>query len=481
MSTRAEQILGSAAIDLGDPRLAARLRLLVDALAAQPEASLAQACGSWAAQQAAYRFFDNAAVSVAQLAAALGQATAARCAGAARVLVIQDTTPLDYTAHHATQHLGTLDSPSGRGLLLHSCLTVTESGTPLGVVDLQLWARASEPDPTDDRRHQRPIEGKESAKWLHGLSRAVTRLGAGTRAVTVADREADVYELFLLAAALDADWLIRARHDRALAGAEGRLLATVEAAPVCGQLTLQVPRDHQRPPRQATVEVRRATVVVVPPRQHPGPEARWWVAHPEVQPLNPGQPGPLRVGVVLVTEPAPPAGDHPLRWLLMTNLPVETVEQALRYVRWYRLRWLIERWHFILKQGCRVERLQLQDGERLQRAVAVYAGVAWWLLWLTEQARATPEAPCSVVFDADAWQALYAATQHTLVLPVAPPPLRTMVRQLASLGGFPGRHGDGEPGVQTLWRGVRRLHDILATWRLLHPCGSTPATLPPCV
>ncbi len=83
---------------------------------------------------------------------------------------------------------------------------------------------------------------------------------------------------------------------------------------------------------------------------------------------------------MLVTEVAPPAGEPPLRWLLLTNLPLETVEQALACVRWYRWRWLIEQFHFILKSGCRVEQLQLRDGARLQRAVAVVAGVAGWLL-----------------------------------------------------------------------------------------------------
>jgi hypothetical protein len=467
MGERAEQIFGDVRVDLGDRRLERRLQVLVEALAAQPEVSLAAACGDWAAQQAAYRFFANEAVTVEALAAALGQATAARCAGEARVLVLQDTTSLDYTAHRGTTNLGVLEHPSARGVLLHSSLAVSEAGVPLGLLDLQLWARPGEPDPADDRRHRVPIEGKESAKWLRGLRRAAGRLGAGARTVTVADREADVYELFLVAHDLDGDWLIRARHDRALAGEAGRLLAAVERAAVCGRLELSVPRDRTRPPRQAALEVRRVSVVLVPPRQRPGPAARWWAAHPDAERLGPATLRPVRVGVVLVTEPEPPAGEAPLRWLLLTSLPTETAEQALACVRLYRLRWLIERYHFILKSGCRVERLQLQDGERLQRALAVYAGIAWWLLWLTEQARATPEAPCTTVLPEDAWQALVAFTQRTLVLPVAPPDLRTAVRLVASLGGFRGRTHDGEPGVQTLWRGLRRLHDITATWRLL--------------
>jgi hypothetical protein len=235
------------------------------------------------------------------------------------------------------------------------------------------------------------------------------------------------------------------------------------------ELGLAVPRNGAQAPRAAAVQVRRATVVLVPPRQHPGPVARWWAERPTAERLGPRQVAPLRVGVVLVTEVAPPAGATPLRWLLLTTLPVTTVDEALACVRRYRLRWLIEQFHFVLKSGCRVERLQLQSGHRLQRALVLYAGVAWWLLWLAELARAAPDDPCTVAFDTPAWQALVATTSRTLLLPPQPPDLRTAVRLLASLGGFKGPASDAEPGVQSLWRGLRRLHDRLSTWLLFHP------------
>jgi Transposase DNA-binding/Transposase DDE domain len=466
----------------GDERLERRARLLVEALVEQPEVSLPQACADWAAQRAAYRFFDNAGVEPSVLSAALGRATAARCVGEARVLVVQDTTSLDYTRHRATTNLGVLEHAQSRGILLHSCLAVSEDGVPLGLLDVQPWVR--EPDREagvaahDDRRHTVPVEGKESGRWLRGLRRAVERLGAGTRTLTVADREADVYELFLLAHELEGDWLIRARHDRALADAEARLIATVASAPVAAELPLAVPRNGAQAPRTATVQVRRATVVLVPPRQHPRLVAQWWAEHPTAERLGAQQVVPLRVGVVLVTEVAAPDAVTPLRWLLLTTLPVTTVDEALACIRLYRLRWLIEQFHFVLKSGCRVERLQLQDGQRLQRALVLYAGVAWWLLWLTEVARASPRAPCTVAFDTPAWQVLVATTSRTLVLPPDPPDLHTAVRLLASLGGFKGRASDADPGVQTLWRGLRRLNDRLATWLLFHPPSPSPSPRP---
>jgi hypothetical protein len=466
MAGGAKAIYGDGRIELGDQRLEQRVRTLVDALAEQPEASLPQACVDWAAQRAAYRLFDNKAVDPGEVSKALGRATAARCVGEGRVLVVQDTTSLDYTQHRATKQLGVLEHPKSRGVLLHSCLAVSEAGVPLGLLDVQPWTRPDRTTASDDTRHRVPIEGKESGRWVRGLRRAIARLAPGTPTLTIADREADVYELFLVADELGGDWLIRARHDRALADEEARLVATVEATPAEAELTLAVPRNGTQAPRTAVVQVRRASVVLVPPRQHPQRVAEWWVAHPTAQRLGPEQVRPLRVGVVLVSEVAPPAGVKPLRWLLLTTLPVTTLDEALACVRYYRLRWLIEEFHFVLKSGCRVERLQLQDGHRLQRALTIYAGVAWWLLWITHLARSSPDAPCTVAFDTPSWQALVATTSRTLVLPSTPPTLRTTVRLLAALGGFRGRASDGEPGVQTLWRGLRRLHDRLAAWLL---------------
>ena len=170
---------------------------------------------------------------------------------------------------------------------------------------------------------------------------------------------------------------------------------------------------------------------------------------------------------------APPDEATALRWLLLTSLPVVDFGSACDALRYYAYRWLIERYHFVLKSGCRLERLQLETASRLDVALALYNIVAWRLLWLTYLAREQPERSCEPMLQTYEWQALYATIHQTPHVPDPPPSLRQAVRWIAQLGGFLGRKGDGEPGVQTLWRGLQRLHDIAATWRLLHPptCG----------
>lgn len=479
MTTETASWLGE--VPLGDPRLARRLEQLVCTLAEQPTATVPQATGAWAPTLAAYRFFDNERVEPAAITAGLAQATVARCSPEPVVLAVQDTTSLDYTTHRQTTGLGPLENPAHRGLLLHTTLAVSAAGVPLGLLAQETWARDPQTVGKRHQRHSLPIEAKESVKWLRSLQATEARLGGGPRVITVADREADIYEVFALAHALTGAWLIRARHDRRVASPLAKLRATIAATPVLATLTVELPRTAKRPARAARLTVRGGTVVLVPPARAAAAVAAWWAAHPTTARVAPATLAPLRVGVVWVREEAPPPAAKPLDWLLLTSLPVSTPAQALTVVTYYRHRWRIERFHFVLKSGCQVEQLQLATAARLQRAVAVYALVAWHLLWLTYLARADPTASCTLVFTEATWQALAAAHHRSLVLPATPPDLGTALRWLAELGGFLGRTHDGEPGVKTLWRGLTRLQDLVFMWRLHHPPPSPLAPEATCV
>lgn len=175
----------------------------------------------------------------------------------------------------------------------------------------------------------------------------------------------------------------------------------------------------------------------------------------------------VSVNVILVTEIDPPAGVKPIRWLLLTTLPVTNLAQAMTCIRYYTLRWLIERYHYTLKSGCQIEQLQLQTAERIKRAFATYSVVAWRLLWITYLARMEPEISCEVCLEPDEWQALACDRLGGRVPPKQPPTLGQAVLWIARLGGFLARRGDGFPGVKTIWRGLSRLADLVSMWRLL--------------
>ncbi|MEX2501873.1 MAG: IS4 family transposase, partial [Trueperaceae bacterium] len=363
----------------------------------------------------------------------------------------QDTTALDFTAHPSMVGAGPLAHPAHTGLFVHSVLAATGDGVPLGLLHQHRWARDPEAVGLRHTRRQRPTREKESQRWLDAQSATQGLVPAGTRVVTVADREADIYDLFALPRPPHAELLIRATHNRRIGEETRYLWEAVQATPVGDVVPVAVGRRADRPPREALLTLRWTAVTLLPPRNRPDRTTL----------------SPVPVVAILAEEPRPPVGEPAIRWLLLTTRGVPTGEAALACVRWYALRWLVERYHFALKQGCRVEALQMHTVPRLQRALAVYAIVAWRLLWLTYVARTDPDAPCTVVLTTAEWQVLYVTLHQTSsALPPRPPPLGQAVHWIARLGGFQDRAGDGEPGLKVLWRGLRRLEDLSLGWQL---------------
>jgi len=435
-----------------DKRLGDRLIRIAEALAAKPTASVPEACGQWSATKAAYRFWDSERITPAAIRAGHREATIERMRDHGLVLAVQDTTDLDFTHHPATKGLGPLEHPALRGLKVHSVLSVSEQGVPLGLLHQAVWARDPEQVGKRHQRRQRETKDKESQRWLTALQASEEGVPESTRLVTVADREADIYDLFALPRRRGSELLIRAAHNRRV-NDEGYLWETVGRAPVAGEYTFTIQRREDVPARQATMRVRATQVMIQPPRHRTGRSSL----------------RAIPVYAVLAQEEAAPAGVKAVQWLLLTTLAVTTFDAALSCVRWYSYRWLIERYHFVLKSGCNVEKLQLETAERLESALATYCLVAWRLLWLTYEARRSSETSCSSVLTTHEWQALYCTIHHTPIPPAEPPTLQQAVRWFAQLGGFLGRKSDGQPGVKTIWRGLRRLDDIAATWQLLYP------------
>src|SRR5215211_119678 len=439
-------------VDFKDVRLSKRLFRLVDDLTAHPTASIPEACASWTATKGAYRFLDSKRVTPAAIRSAHQERTLARVGLLTSVLVIQDTTELDFTSHPATTDLGYLDHPKHRGLKVHSALAASTDGVPLGLIHQEVWTRDPATLGKKHQRAQRNTAEKESQRWLSTLTATLDAIPDDIQVITVADREADFYALFAAERRAGAELLIRAAHNRRVDADTQLLEEAIAAAPIGGRLTISVPRRDDQPARQATLTLRWTSVSLGPPQNA---KQRSTLPHIPIQ-------------VVVAEELAPPEGVKPLRWVLLTTLEVADWEDAVQLVRWYRTRWLIERYHFVLKSGCGIEKLQLETADRLQRALAVYCMVAWRLLWLTYEARQQPDELCTVVLAPHEWQALYCTIHQRPVPPTTPPTLRQALRWIAQLGGFLARKGDGEPGVQTIWRGLRRLEDIAATWLLLH-------------
>lgn len=441
-------------VKLGDARLEKRLVGMVEALAAQPTASVPQAMGEWAATKAAYNFWDSELVEAQAIRAAHRQRTIERIREHRTVLVAQDTTDLRFVRRGS--------GDERLGLKVHSALCVSLEGVPLGIVHQQEWVRKPEDTGKAKRRRQLETKNKESQRWLDTLDDTLGAIPASIGAITVADREADIYDLFAQTRRPGGELLIRAVQDRRVSavGVEAgeadettQLWQALERLEPAGTLSVEVDRRGNTPSRTALLSVCHSQLEIQPPHHHRGR------AKLRSIPLS----------AVLAREEGPPVDIKPIRWLILTTLSVTTLAQALQCVHWYSYRWLIERYHFTLKSGCTIEDLQLETQERLERALATYSLVAWRLLWLTYEARRNPDAPCDEVLAPHEWQSLYCAIHHVPTPPPEPPTLHQAVRWIAQLGGFLGRKHDGEPGVKTVWRGLTRLNDISTTYLLLSP------------
>jgi hypothetical protein len=437
-----------ADLDLGDERLNQRLRLLVSQLAQQPSASLPQAL-SPADLKAAYRLFGNPEVELQAILASHMAATDIRCRQVPLVLAVQDTSEIDYTSHAAAKGLGYLGTSKQRGLLLHTVLALTPEGVPLGLLGQQQWVRPFDQLGKSEQRKHLPISEKESNKWLVGLSstNVAALAGPDTTFISVADREADIYDLFVAQRAANCELLVRACQPRNLQSGE-HLYDYVATQPVVAEVVVQVPKRDQQPARVAQVSVRYAQV--------------------ELKPTNRKQ-APLSLVAVLAEEPAPPAGSEAVRWLLLTSLEVASTSAALQVLDYYSTRWGIEVWHKVLKSGCHVEQKQLANFEHLARMITVYSILAWRVQYATMLARIEPDLSCEVVLERAEWEALYCAVHRIATPPSTAPTLAQAVRWLGQLGGFIGRKSDGEPGVVSIWRGLQRLTDMTTMYRIMRP------------
>ena len=456
-----------AGVDLSDKRLDRRLIKTAGFLAGSPLSPINQACPDWGSAKATYRLFDNPKTTPEAILEPHIRATAKRMAALDEpLLAVQDTVFISYKGHPKVRGVGSIGkTDEDRGLIMHNTLVLTGSGVALGLLSQNIWARQEIPEEGHqekiERLQQTAIEEKESAKWLHALRETKERAPPGTRVVTVADRESDVFEFLTWAEELKAWYLIRACHDRQLVPEESegfeRMLEALAGTEVLGTIEVDVIGNAKRKARTATIEVKAVRVTIKPPRRR---------GRAQDSASNES----LTVTVVGASERKPPEGEKAISWVLLTNLPAADFDAAAEKVRWYGKRFTIETWHKILKSGCTVEECRLETGERLARYLALFSVIGVRLMHVGYLARVQPQLPATAVFSAEEIEALYVKL-HGERPPQTPPTLKDAVRMLGRLGGHLGRKGDGEPGMTVLWRGWLRLYDAVHVIEMLRKAG----------
>ena len=447
-------------VELPDPRLVRRAVGVAAFLAARPEDSIPQACGAWGDTKGTYRFLENKRVTVSALEDSVANAAVSACRGLATVYAIQDTTSFNFSALRHTDGLGPIGERGNGGgagpavgIHLHSTLALNANGLPLGLLNLNFWTRPLARPSKRARRKYRPIQEKESYRWLTSARAAHDALAAletPPRLIHVCDREGDIHDFFAEIAELHDDAVIRCAQNRAVAGEHDRAYAAVHVAPLLMHTTVEVRRTSKFPARTAHVEVRVIRLTLKGSSAYRGHK-------------------PLPLTLIEIWEPAPPSEEQRLVWRLWTTLAATTAAEASEVIRIYTKRWRIEDVHLAVKSGCQVEGLQLATSERLCKALTVYMAVAVRIVKLRDLAREVPDAPCTTAFSTPEWQALWAHKHRRSCPPDTPvPTLAQAVAWLAQLGGHLGRKGDGPPGIRTLWRGWRDLQLLVEGYCLHH-------------
>ena len=363
-------------INFTDQRLKSRFFKIIDAFVASPGKSTWAATGSRSSAKAAYRFFSNSEISKDELLDSISRATVEKikCADAEWILAVQDTTAVGFGDRKAIQGMGYYCSTEQRGMLVHSCIAVTDQGIPLGIIYQETNTREKPKDDsqTKEQKRSRPIEEKENFRWLDSMRETLLRMPADIPILTVCDREGDFYEFFSEAADLKANFLIRIVQNRMVDDGK-KIFHELCSSPVAGSMVVRMSRN---------------------PREH--------IPH----------------------------------------------------------RWKIERFHFILKSGCKIEKNQAREYGRLSFLTLLYSVIAMQILNLTYLGKICPEISSGIVFVEEEWKVLCCCARKSKEIPESYS-LKEAIYDLGVLGGTKGAPSDGMPGVRSIWQGLDVLYSLL--------------------
>jgi Transposase DNA-binding/Transposase DDE domain len=431
--------------ELGDIRRTRRLVILATQIAADPSGSFPQQTESWNDLRAAYNLFDCPEVTFQAIASPHWELT--KTTIESRLLIIEDTTEIDYGPTRKVADLSPIGSGTSRGFHLHSGLMVsTEDDRVYGLAGQLIYHR--QPVPEGETRTQRlQRDDRESQIWC----KLVDQIGSPPPEVSwvhVVDRGADDFEFFFHCRQTGTEWVARAKNlNRVIITPEGEeqsLRSYLGTLPEGGRYTLELRTRPNQPARAAKLVVSFGALSMPTPR----------LMSPF---LRQAKPSAVPMCVVWVREVDAPDGVTPIEWVLYTSLPVESFDEAMVVVRYYEKRWLIEEWHKVLKTGFQVQKRQLKKSERLEPMMGLMSVEAVRLFQLKGEARTAPERPAEQVVPPRYVKGLKAVRKLGAGMALT---VGRFFRELAMLGGFIGRRRDGEPGWITIWRGWEKLQTM---------------------
>lgn len=457
------------AIDFNDQRLTKRFKDILLEFTKKAQSNISSTFNNWASIKACYRFFDNEKVKSETILLEHIKSTVSRINEADEpIIIIHDTCYIDYKSRKTSEDLdrvfiGKKGEDGSLGLILHSSLSVTEDGVPMGILNQHFTRRETilHPErtmPTKQYVHTKPIEEKESYKWIEAILKT-DDLGISSDKIHVADRESDIYELYRNCSANNIKFVIRGRLNRAINKEKRREKTTERLFDYFQKLhvncytEIKIQVNNETKYRNADLSVSFEQFTLPPPPNR-------------TKKKDGDNLDNILLWGVFVREQNPPESEEGISWFLLTNVPVITNEDAIKRIKWYTLRWNIEVFHKILKSGCSVELAQLRHRKRLIKYITVKSIIAWKIFWLSRHFNINKNINCNTILNITEQQILFKRFNKG-----APMDREISVHEafiwIAKLGGYIGRNSDAPPGIISIWKGWTRFMNMVDDYKIL--------------
>jgi hypothetical protein len=453
--------------NFGDARLTKRFKMILSEFMQRAQENISSTFEQWSEIKSCYRFLKNRRVTPERILHCHRKETLRCVSNEKQVLLLHDTVYIDYRKRSKTEGLDIINcSPimktPAKGLILHNSLALSSEGIPLGIFNQHFIAR-KEVRGTHITKNicvKKPIQDKESFRWIRSIQE-FNQATLSRNVVHIADREADIYELYRDAIAIDACFLIRARLDRSINKKSRRqppgvkLFDFFEKLDPQGDYQIKVQINSETKYREAKLKVSYSPFNLTAP--------------PKKTALKDGGALPnLPVWGIMAREEDSSEGGDKVKWLLITNIPINNVEEAIEKIKWYSYRWNIELFHKILKSGCSVEKAQLRHAESLKNYITMKSIIAWRLFWITKSFYKNKNTSCEEVLSKLEWQILYRRFNKGRE-PQSIPTLEDIYYWIAKLGGYIHRKSDDPPGIISIWKGWTRFNNMLTDVKAI--CG----------
>lgn len=434
-------------INFKDKRLNKRFGSLMKNLVTSPAGLISKVFVNAKDQKAAYRFFENDKTTYQKMFQSHQQRVRERCEKQPVVLAIQDSSIFFLRGAQKASDMGLVGNLrySDIGLNIHTSLLITPESELLGISDIHAYDRKPVGKKRSKTYDQLPALQKETGKWIRAITNTRKVIGENVRLVWIADREGDFWDYFSKLEE-SKEWFVqRVVHERAIKESEEDYFAYVKKSLPIGCVEFLIDSrggENERAKRVVECEIRTAEITMKRPKRLPR----------EVDELQ------VRVIHVIEKGEKKPSGN--LEWYLITNVKCTTYDEIVEKIHWYRMRWMIEELHRVVKSGCGAEEMRLESKDRLMKYLLLLFVVGTRILWISKLAKVKGEEPCTEAFSDEEWQILYVRKYNQKPPDNYVPTIKEAVRLLGILGGFY-EYNKREPGTMTLWRGMKRLKELI--------------------